>query len=207
MTGANTLQRNLALIGIVIIALLLAFPLRDAVYEMVIVPAAYVWWLLGLWYHSVHQSIWWVVALLLVLVTLSRSLRPIGRIRERVRLKSRPVIGQVEGLTVWIKRTERGIYFKWLIANRLGKIAHEILTQRMGGKHRSFFDPLTGPDWTPDAPVQQYLETGLKGSFADYPQGRNRWFVSKPVQTPLDHDMNDVIDFLESQVANQKYPR
>ena len=46
MTGANTLQRNLALIGIVIIALLLAFPLRDAVYEMVIIPAAYVWWLL-----------------------------------------------------------------------------------------------------------------------------------------------------------------
>jgi len=202
MTGANNLQRNLALIGIVLIALFLAFPLRDAVYEMVIVPAAYLWWVLGLWYHSVHQSIWWIVALLLVLVTLSRSLRPIGRIRERVRLKTRPVVGQVESLTVWLKRTERGIYFKWLIANRLGKIAHEILAQRMGGKPRSFFDPLTGPDWTPDAGVQQYLEIGLKGSFADYPQERNRWF-SKPAPTPLDHDVNDVVQYLESQIANQ----
>jgi len=198
---SKTLQRNLALTGIVIVALLLAFPLRDAVYETVIIPAAYVWWVVGLWYHSVHQSIWWIVALLIVLVTLARSLRSTGRIRERIRLKSRPVIGQVEGLSVWVKRTERGIYFKWLIANRLGKVAHEILLQRMGGKTRSFFDPLTGPDWTPDEPVQLYLESGLKGSFADYPQERR--FFSKPPLTPLDHDVDDVIKFLESQVANQ----
>jgi len=198
---SSTLQRNLALVGIVLIALLLAFPLRNAMYEMVIIPMAYVWWVLGLWYHSVHQSIWWIVALLLVLVVLSRSLRPVGRLRERVRLKSRPIVGQVESLTVWIKRTERGIYFKWLIANRLGRIAHEILSQRVGGKARSFFDPLTGPDWTPDASVQVYLESGLKGSFADYPQGR--YPFSKPNPTPLDYDVDDVIKFLESQVGNQ----
>jgi hypothetical protein len=197
---SRTLQRNLALVGILLIALLLAFPLRNAVYEMVIIPVAYVWWVLGLWYHSVHQSIWWIVALLLVLVVLSRSLRPVGRLRERVRLKSRPIVGQVESLTVWMKRTERGIYFKWLIANRLGRIAHEILSQRVGGKTRSYFDPLTGPDWKPDGSVQVYLESGLKGSFADYPQGRHPF--SKPSPTPLDQDVDDVIKFLESQVGN-----
>ena len=202
MNGASTLQRNLALAGILVIALLLAFPLRDAVYEVVIVPIAYLLWVLGLWYHSVHQSIWWVVALLIVLVTLARSLRSTGKVRERVQLKHKPIIGEVEGFSVWVKRTERGIYFKWLIANRLGKIAHEILAQRLGGKTRSFFDPLTGPDWTPDTSVQQYLETGLKGSFTDYPQPRR--FFSKPIQTPLDHDMDEVIAYLESQVVNQK---
>jgi hypothetical protein len=203
MKGVNPLQRNLALIGILIIALLLAFPLRDAVYETIIIPIAYLWWVLGLWYHSVHQSIWWVVALVLVLLTLARSLRSTGKIRERVRLKHKPVIGQVENLSAWMKRTERGIYFKWLIANRLGKVAHEILAQRMGGKTRSFFDPLTGPDWKPDASVQGYLESGLKGSFADYPQ--RRWqFFAKPEPTPLDHDVNDVINYLESQVGNQQ---
>jgi len=190
-----------ALIGIFWIAILLAFPLRDAVYELVVIPIAYMWWVLGIWYRSVHQSIWWVIALLTVLAILARSLRSTGRVGERVRLKSRPVIGQVESLTVWMKRTERGIYFKWLIANRLGKIAHEVLVQRMGGKKRSFFDPLAGPDWEPDAPIQQYLETGLKGSFADYPQGRR--FFSKPVQTPLDHDVDEVIKYLESQLSDQ----
>ena len=183
------------------IALLLAFPLRGAVYEAVIIPLAYLWWILGLWYHSVHQSIWWVVTLLLVLVTLARSLRSTGRSRERIRLKRKPVIGQVEGLSGWMKRTERGIYFKWLIANRLGKVAHSILAQRTGGQPRSFFDPLTGPDWKPDPPVQSYLESGLQSSFADYP--RKRRFFSPPLKTPLDHDLTEIVGYLESQVENK----
>lgn len=197
------LRRSLALAGIVVIALLLAFPLRDAMYEAVIVPAAYALWFLGLLYRSVHQSVWWGLALLIVLVILARSLRSTGRIRERVRLKPRPVIGQVENLSAWVKRTDRGIYFKWLIANRLGKIAHEILLQRLGGRPRSYFDPLTGPDWTPDSSVQQYLEAGLKGSFADYPQ--KRWPFSKPASTPLDHDVKDVLEYLESQTGDQRF--
>lgn len=197
------LRRSLALVGIVVIALLLAFPLRDAMYDAVIVPAAYALWFLGLLYRSVHQSVWWGLALLIVLVILARSLRSTGRIRERVRLKPRPVIGQVENLSAWVKRTDRGIYFKWLIANRLGKIAHEILLQRLGGRTRSYFDPLTGPDWTPDSSVQQYLEAGLKGSFADYPQ--KRWPFSKPAPTPLDHDVKDVLEYLESQTGDQRF--
>lgn len=195
------LRRNIALAGIFVIALLLAFPLRKAVYETIIVPVAYALWVLGLFYRSVDQFIWWLIALFIVLVILLRSLRMTGRIREGRQSKNKPVFGQVEGLSIWMKRTGRGTYFKWLIANRLGKIAHEILLQRMGGKPRSFFDPLAGPDWTPEADVQAYLESGLKGSFADYPQRRR--FFSKPAPTPLDRDVNDVIEFLESQVGNQ----
>jgi hypothetical protein len=190
-----------ALIGIFWIAVLLAFPLRGAVYELLVIPVADVWWVLGLLYHSLNQTFWWFAALFLVFVTLARSLRSTGGIRERVYFKKRQVIGQVENLTAWMKRTERGIYFKWLIANRLGKIAHEILSMRMGGVKRSFFDPLTGPDWEPEPPVQQYLEAGLKGSFTDYPQPKR--FFSKPAKTPLDHDVDDVIHYLESQVSNQ----
>ena len=199
---ADTRWRNLIWIGIFAIALLIAFPLRDAVYEAVIIPAAYTWWMLRLYYHSVDQSIWWFLALFLVLVALSRSLLPFGRFRQRRQLKLRPFLGPVENLSVWVKRTERGIYFKWLIANRLGKVAHDVLTTRMGGKSRSFFDPLSGPDWTPEEGVQAYLESGLKGSFADYPQGRR--FFSKPEPTPLDQEVDKVIDFLEAQVNNRQ---
>lgn len=200
-----TTRRNLAVAGIAVVAILLAFPLREAVYETIILPVAYALWVLGLFYRSVDQFIWWLIALLIVLAALLRSLRPPRRIREGRQFKNRPVFGQVEGLSIWMKRTGRGTYFKWLVANRLGKIAHEILLQRMGGKPRFFFDPLAGPDWTPDADVQAYLESGLKGSFADYPQGRR--FFSKPSRTPLDHDVNDVIGFLESQLGNQQGDR
>ncbi|HKJ37751.1 MAG TPA: hypothetical protein VJ972_03170, partial [Anaerolineales bacterium] len=168
-------RRIFAMIGIVVMAILLAFPLRDAVFRMIVIPLAYVIWVLGLVYRSVNQAIWWIVAMVLVLAVISRSLMPRLKVVERVRLKAKPVVGQVESLAGWIKKTERGVYFKWLIANRLGKIANQILANRSTGKQRSFFDPLTGPDWTPDHQVQSYLESGLHGSFADYPQ-KNRLF-------------------------------
>jgi hypothetical protein len=194
-------QRILAMIGIGVIALLLAFPLRDTVYRAIVVPLAYLFWILGLAYHAVHQSIWWTVALLFVLFLLSRSLIPKIKVRERFRLKTKPVVGQVENLASWIKKNERGTYFKWLVANRLGKIANQILANRSTGKQRSFFDPLMGPDWEPDSRVQSYLESGVHGSFADYPQkGR---FFSTPEKTPMDHDLSDVVQYLESQVENK----
>ena len=194
-------QRTIAMIGILLIAILLAFPLRDSVYALVIIPVSYVLWVLSLIYHSVDQVLWWIVLLVAVLAIISRSLLPKVKLVERHTLKTRPIVGQVESLSLWMKKARHGIYFKWLIANRLGKIAHQILIQRMSGKPRSFFDPLTGPDWTPDSAVQSYLEAGLHGSFADYPQ--NRKYFSQPVSTPMDHDMNEVIEYLESQVSDQ----
>jgi hypothetical protein len=190
-------QRVLAMIGIAVIALLLAFPLRDAVFRVVVIPLAYVLWVLSLVYHAVHQTVWWVVALLLVFYLLSRSLLPKFRLRKRLRLKPKPVVGQVEELASWLKKSERGVYFKWLVANRLGKVANQILANRSTGKQRSFFDLLMGPDWTPDSHVQSYLESGLHGSFADYPH-KGRIF-SPPIQSPIDHDVSEVVQYLESQ--------
>jgi hypothetical protein len=196
-------QRLFAIIGIGLIALLLAFPLRDAVFRAVVVPLAYLLWVLGIAYHAVHQVIWWTVILLLVLFLTSRSLLPKFKVRERFQLKKKPVVGQVESLASWLKKTEQGVYFKWLIANRLGKIANQILANRSTGKQRSFFDPLAGPDWTPNSGVQSYLESGLHGSFSDYPQKRRAF--SKPKQTPIDHDLHEVVEYLESQVEDERY--
>jgi hypothetical protein len=193
-------RRVIAVIGIVGIALLLAFPLRDDVFRLFIIPLAYVFWVLSLIYHAVRQTIWWALAMLVVLFLVSKSLLPQFKARKRVPLKAKPMVGQVESFATWIKKTEQGMYFKWLIANRLGKIANQILANRSTGRQRTFFDPLTGPDWTPDSAVRSYLESGLHGSFADYPQKSS--FFSTPVQTPLDHDLSEVVQYLESQVED-----
>ncbi len=92
-------------------------------------------------------------------------------------------------------------YFKWLIANRLGKLAYQILLQREHGKPRSVFAPLTSEGWEAAPEVQQYLEKGLHGSFADYPNSRWDTFT-KPEKTPLDYDVVDVIEFLEAKTEN-----
>jgi hypothetical protein len=113
--------------------------------------------------------------------------------------KSKPRRGQVEDLAVWLGRAKGGMYFKWLIANRLGKLAYQMLLHRESGRSRSVFAPLAGTDWEPSRDLQTYLETGLHGSFSDFPTARR---FSLPSKTPLDHDIGDAVEFLESQMEN-----
>lgn len=195
-------RRMLVIAGVLVIAALLAVPLRDTIYDAVIVPVAFLGWGLGLMYQSLSQSIWWWVIVVLVLFVLVFSLipplKPVGP-RE---VKSKPRVGQVEELTVWLRRVKGGTYFKWLVANRLGKLAYQMLLHRENGRLRSVFDPLVGTDWKPPKELQNYLEIGLHGSFADFPSNVSRFAM--PPQTPLDYEVRDAIEFLESQMENNK---
>ena len=107
----------------------------------------------------------------------------------------------MEGLAIWMLKAEKGIYFKWLVANRLGKLAYQMLLHRESGRPRTVFMPLLGADWEPKKDLQQYLETGLHGSFADFP---NTSRFSGHQQTPLDLPVGEAIEFLESQIESNR---
>jgi hypothetical protein len=192
-------QRWLILAGALIVAGILAFPLRETIFDTVVIPAAFITWNLGLLYRSFSQGTWWWVIIFFVLFMLAFSLAAAPDFRPRTTIKSKPPQGQVEGLAIWIRKAEKGIYFKWLVANRLGKLAYQILLHRETGRPRSVFAPLLGTDWEPGKELQQYLETGLHGSFADFPNTGN---LSAPQHTPLDLHVTEAVDFLESQVEN-----
>jgi hypothetical protein len=192
-------RRWLVIIGVVVIAALLAFPLRGVVHQLIVVPLSYLLWLLGLLYLILPQAVWWVGVTLLVLFLLGKSLLiEIKPPRQPVTV-SRVNRGKVESLAAAMQKSDRGIYFKWLVANRLGRIAHQILQQRENGRERSVFAPLVGQGWEPASGLRQYLEKGLHGSFADFPNSGFRYF-GRPPKTSLDHDVKEVIEFLESQV-------
>jgi hypothetical protein len=192
-------QRLLISIGVLIVAGLLAFPLRETIFETVVIPAAFITWNLGLLYRSFSQGTWWWVIVFLVLFMLAYSLATQPGFRPRTIIKSKPPQGQVENFAIWIRRAEKGIYFKWLVANRLGKLAYQILLHRESGRPRSVFAPLLGTDWEPSEELRQYLETGLHGSFADFPHTGS---LSVREHTPLDLNVLEAVDFLESQVEN-----
>jgi hypothetical protein len=195
-------RRLLVLIGVLIVAGLVAFPLRQLIYESIVVPAAFIAWNLNLLYRAVSQGVWWAAIFVIVLFMLLFSLIPQPKFRRQWEAKRKPAVGQVEDLAASLGKAERGIYFKWLIANRLGKLAYQILLQRESGRPRSVFAPLVGLDWEPRKELQTYLETGLHGSFADYPQV-NRAFGT-PQKTPLDLDIAEAVEFLESQIEDGK---
>jgi len=192
-------------IGVVVIAALLAFPLRGIVYQIIVVPLAYLLWLLGLLYRALPQALWWVAVTLLVLFLLGKSLL------IEIKPPKRPVPvstinrGKVESLAVAMQKSDRGIYFKWLVANRLGRLAHQILILRENGKERSVFAPLVGEGWEPSTGLRQYLEKGLHGSFADFPNTGIR-YLARPQKTSLDYNVTEVIEFLESQIESKGKP-
>jgi hypothetical protein len=191
----------LIVVAVLILAGLLAFPLREPIYRMIVIPSAFILWNLDLLYRSFSQGAWWWGIISLVFVMLVFSLVPHARFNRLEAVKPRSPLGQVESLAVWLRKAERGIYFKWLVANRLGKLAYQILLQRESGRPRSVFAPLVGADWEPPKELQTYLETGLHGSFADFPvSGR----LSPHQPTPLDLNAAEAVDFLEAQVQNGK---
>jgi hypothetical protein len=198
-------KRLLVLFGALIVAGLLAFPLRQMIYQSIVVPAAFIAWSLSLLYRSLPQGIWWTAIVVIVLFMLLFSLIPQPKLRHRSEPKRKPPLGQVEDLAASLGKAERGIYFKWLVANRLGKLAYQMLLHRESGRPRSIFAPLVGAEWTPGEELQTYLETGLHGSFADYPHV-NRPFGT-PQKTPLDFDVAEAVEFLESQVENVHSPQ
>ena len=198
-------QRLLILLGAGLIAGLLAFPLRGMIYQTVVIPAAFIAWNLNLLYRSYPQGVWWLALVFIVLVMIVFSLVPRSVSRGRVQEKPRPPQGQVESFASNLRRAQQGVYFKWVVANRLGKLAYNILRHRESGKPRSVFAPLLGEDWEPSNELQNYLETGLHGSFADYPSVSR--FSGPPQKTPLDLNVRQAVEFLESQFENGNSPR
>lgn len=192
-------RRLLILIGVLVIAGLLAFLLRGAIYRVIVVPSAFIAWNLNLWYRSLPQDTWWWIIVFLVLLILSYSLAPQVRLPARAEAQPDPPQGPVESLAHALQKAQRGIYFKWLVANRLGRLAYQILVQREHGRPRSLLDSLVGPDWQPSHEMQTYLETGLHGSFADFPQVKR---PGVPQKTPLDFEVGEAVEFLEAQMEN-----
>jgi hypothetical protein len=185
------------LAGVVVtLALVMAFPLRDWTQRMFITPLAVILWTLGLFYRSMPQLLWWVLSVLVVLVLLLSSLAPPEVFSLRNRDKSKPPQGPVENLALSIQKTRSGAYFKWMVANRLGKLAYQMLIQREGGRNRSVFAPLVGVDWEPSPSLQKYLEVGLHGSFAEYPDSER---ILRLNGSPLDVEIHEAVAFLEER--------
>jgi len=186
----------------VLLSAILAIGLRDVIQRTIVMPVIYFAWVFGILYHSIPQIVLWGVMLFLVALFVVGSMLPKEPFRRAERPKQKNSHGPIEDLATWVKNTHSGIYYKWLVANRLGKVARELLSQRAGQNTNRSLQRLNVRDWNPPDEVGAYLESGLNGSFADYPQ--SRWLWSKPNLTPLDLNPQDAVEFLESEMETNR---
>lgn len=193
----------IAILGVILTTMVLAFPLRGVVHEIIIVPITYLVWALYLLYRITPQLVWWLLVFVMVVLAILNSLIPENVAPRKILQTIRAPQGPVENLASWMKKARAGVYFKWLVANRLGKLANQMLAQRDTHQPRSVFDPLNSRDLTLPEPVQDYLEAGLHGSFADFPQA-STLLAPSTTPTPLDHDITEAVAFLETQIESSR---
>ncbi len=166
----------------------LAYLLRDVIYSVVIVPLAYTLWLLELLYLAVPQLVKWVLLIVLMCIGVLWKLIPDWPAAPGPRNPNRTPEGRVASLAVGLQRARTSNYFRWLVANRLGRLA------------RRLSDPsseLQGIDAVSD-PIHRYLNAGLNQSFVDFPNPRTRFAHRLP--TPLDMEPGEIVEYLESRM-------
>jgi hypothetical protein len=189
---------SLALLAAVVIAVLL----RDVVEQVIIRPAAFLLWSLGVLYRIIPQPVLWLA---LVIVMLYLFLGSVVRKLEWPNFrknKTRPAYGPVHELSEQIMHKDGGVYFKWQLARTLADIALDIqeLRQHIRRRQLEFVNGAANPD------VRRYLEAGLNTSFSDYPMTGGLPVVggfSSAPPTPFDGDISPVIDYLETLMENE----
>ncbi len=183
-------SRLLIVVAILVISGVFGYALRDVIYQLVIVPIAYFLWVLNFYYSALPQWLVWVIVLSVLFLMIVWNLIPDARPSTRKEVVRRRSQGEVEALTIWIAKASQGNYFKWQLANRLGRIARRL-------------DALAGPGGrqaSADPDVEQYIDAGLNYSFVDFPATRNP--LAPVRRTPLDLDPRKAADYLESQMEN-----
>ena len=182
------LPRWLVYVGVLLASLFLAFLVRDLARDFLIIPLAYLAWQVGLLYAAVPQLVKWAVAVLVLCIIVIWQLIPDFRPADTTSARRALPPGQVETLALWIHRARSSNYFKWQLANRLGRLAGrlEALAGRRGRQRPRV------------ASVEEYLAAGVQHSFVDFPVPRHRFQHRLP--TPLDLPPLDAIEYIESQM-------
>ena len=149
MKTRNAIFPALALIAVA----LLAFLLRGAVQEWVIIPLARFIWLVKGYYGAFPQAAYWVVALGIAALVAILGFRFPDWERRRRHEQWKPLPGSVREMSFWIQRGKGGIFPKWHIAHLLAELALDILDRR--GTRQKHAQLLTGPDWAPPRRSQE----------------------------------------------------
>lgn len=183
------------------LAAVLAYFLRNLINDKVIVPLSYLWWWIGLYYHSVPENRWWVIVIVVICLMAFASIKPEWSF-DYQDLDTQPVQGPVEELMIWMMNLRHNEYYKWLIANRLGKLARSFLIQREGSDVQRLNGPLNGSSWDPPDEVRAYLKSGSNRLFANVRSASE--LSPRPHSAPLNLNPQQVVEYLESQMENRR---
>ncbi len=189
------------LLGVLLIATaLLAWLFKPLIGEMILLPLAELFWRFQLSLSAVPENVFWALLIACVVLISLIGLLSCLRFTARSTIMIPVHLGPVESLARDLQNLERGPYFQWVVANRLGELAQSILALREQNtefRPRSMRRGFQNSEWRVPLDIQAYLEAGLDRSLSQ--PSRRRLFLRKP-EPPFAINLNQVIEFLENQM-------
>jgi hypothetical protein len=115
-------SRLRAIILIVAIAMPSAFIFREFIRDQLVIPIAYVFWIIQLYAESVPQMFVWIFLILLAVILLAKGVLKVPKLAGSRGRGSYRRMGQVETWLEWINRAKGGRYFKSRLSRRLAEL-------------------------------------------------------------------------------------
>lgn len=191
----------LTLLAGAVLAVVLAYLLRDFVRAAILIPVEYVLWTMGLLYNAFPQLIW-ALFLTVLLALAAASLRPAKPARQS---RADPV--DVQRLTraeIWsqqLKQRTQGDYFKWYLARELTALALQVISHHERMTEEQVQAQLESGNLRIPTEVLAYFQTSLETRSSQQYTELKAQYQARGLPSPLEMDPEQVIRYLEKSLA------
>jgi len=180
----DDLRRWVSIAVVILLAgILLSY--RNLIAGWLVYSFSYLVWSFNLFGRVVPPQGIWIALIILVLYVAVGSFYGKRSREAQSQIDASPVTGPVEAMADWIEERRRGVYFKWRIANLLGRV------------HQAQYENSAGRMQLPAEDVKSFLDAGLNASYMDFP---TPGMLQKSEPTVLDIDLEPVLDYLEDEM-------
>jgi hypothetical protein len=178
---------------------LLALIFTGLIQDVLVVPLLYLLWLMRVLIESIPQVVLWVGFLAIVAMVAWRSL-PLAPQVQPLRAQAPNPPAPVETWAGMFERAERDHYARWLLAQRLGQLALELLAHQDQRPVAHPWHYLQDESLGMPPAIQAYLRAGMR-MYQPPRRMRRLWplVAQEAAGDPLDLDPEVAVRFLENR--------
>jgi hypothetical protein len=191
------MKKHLLSFGLILlIAAVLAPIFRNFVREVIIIPFLYIFWIGRFVVEAIPQAGLWSCFLIIISLILAIGLVDKQKRKSTLYLAGNLDEGRVTGWVKLIQQAETDHYFKWRLAQRLQKVALNVIAHQQGQSLKQTRQQLRQGELDISPEVQAYFQASLQ-SLGHLPAPKRFFRTNSPATSPLDLDPEHVIQFLE----------
>jgi len=186
----------LGLILLVAVLALFVPAFRTFVREIIVIPILYVFWIGRFLFLTIPQTLLWNVFFAIFLLIMAVGLIERKKPNPKKMNIKEDYPGRIEEWARLISKASQHNYFKWRLAQRLQKVTLRAIAHNRGQTVKQTRWQLREGSLNLPSDLHAYFLASVQSLSHLSPQ--KRFFATRPKPSPLDLDLNRVIQFLDT---------